>query len=220
MLDISFNKINNWGEDIELLLFNMQQKSLELSKQYKSDYIKYRSLANHFKIPIIVMSSIATFVNFSLQPYMDQLYISIITTSLTFFTGLLGTIELYLQLQKKMEHSLNLSKELYMNSLEITKILSLDIDRRTEDANEYLEKRYKHYINIIGNSEIMPDGDILFKRRDIPNKLHNTLTRINTFETKNMIKPIQEYAHYNVNNYENNSENQSEIIEYININDV
>lgn len=159
------NNINlensEWTPDIEKLLYTMQEKSLELSKIHKSKYIKYQKISDHFKIPIIILSSVATFFNFGMQPYLEQNTISVICSCLTFITGLLGTIELYLQIQKKMEKSLTLSKDLFMNSMSIYKILCLDENRRKIEALVYLNNRYETFRQIIEKSDIMPDNDIL-----------------------------------------------------------
>ena len=139
----------------------MQVKSLELSKVYKTRFIQYQKLTDRFKIPIIIFSSIATFFNFGLQPYFSQQVIAIICSSLTFMTGLLSTIELYLQINKQMEMSLKLSKDLFMNSMNIYRILSLDKERRVQEGLEYLNERYEVFRQIIEKSEIMPDKGIL-----------------------------------------------------------
>lgn len=152
---------SEWTDDIEKLLYTMQDKSLELSKIHKLKYIKYQKTSDHFKIPIIIFSSIATFFNFGMQPFLSQNTIAIICSSLTFITGLLGTIELYLQIQKKMEKSLTLSKDLFMNSMNIYKILSLDESRRKIEALVYMNNRYEAFRQIIEKSDIMPDNNIL-----------------------------------------------------------
>jgi hypothetical protein len=152
---------SEWTDDIEKLLYTMQDKSLELSKVHKLKYIKYQKTSDHFKIPIIILSSIATFFNFGMQPFLSQNTIAIICSSLTFITGLLGTIELYLQIQKKMEKSLTLSKDLFMNSMNIYKILSLDESRRKIEALVYMNNRYEAFRQIIEKSDIMPDNNIL-----------------------------------------------------------
>jgi len=153
--------VSEWTSDIEKLLYTMQDKSLELSKIHKLKYIKYQKTSDHFKIPIIIFSSIATFFNFGMQPFLSQNSIAIICSSLTFITGLLGTIELYLQIQKKMEKSLTLSKDLFMNSMNIYKILSLDESRRKIEALVYMNNRYEAFRQIIEKSDIMPDNNIL-----------------------------------------------------------
>jgi hypothetical protein len=60
-----------------------------------------------------------------------------------------------------MEQSLALSKDLFMNSMEIYKILSLDTVRRKEEALDYVRKRYDYFQQIIEKSDIMPSEDIL-----------------------------------------------------------
>jgi hypothetical protein len=111
-------------------------------------------------------------LNVSLQTYIDPLYIAIVCSSITFVTGLLGTIELYLQLQKRMETCLNLSKDLFMNSMDIYKILSLDEKRRKGDAIDFLQEKYDSFRQIIEQSELTPDENILPPVEEINRKYH------------------------------------------------
>ncbi len=126
-----------------------------------------KRISERFKAPTIVLSGIATFFNFGLQSYLPQQEISIVCTCITFVTGLLGTIELWLGLPKKMEKELVLSKALYMLYMDITKVLCLDRDLRKESPEDFYEKKFEMFRQIIENSDIMP-GDLFNK---IPEKI-------------------------------------------------
>ena len=152
------NDNDEWSNDVEKLLTIIHDKSIELSTVHKEKYIKLKRTADNFKIPIIVMSSIATFFNFGLQPYLSQQTIAIICSSLTFVVTMLGTIELYLQVNKHMELEFNISKDLYINAIDIYKILNLDKEHRPADPLHFLNERYDIFKQIIAKSDIMPDN--------------------------------------------------------------
>jgi hypothetical protein len=156
-----------WKENTEVILELIQKRCLELSNQHKYNYVVMKRISERFKAPTIVLSGIATFFNFGLQSYLPQQEISIVCTCITFVTGLLGTIELWLGLPKKMEKELVLSKALYMLYMDITKVLCLDRDLRKESPEEFYEKKFEMFRQIIENSDIMP-GDLFNK---IPEKI-------------------------------------------------
>ena len=149
---------DEWSNDVEKLLTIIHDKSIELSTVHKEKYINLKLTADKFKIPIIVMSSVATFFNFGLQPYLSQQIIAIICSSLTFAVTMLGTIELYLQVNKHMELEFNISKDLYINAIDIYKILNLDKAHRPADPLHFLNERYDIFKQIIAKSDIMPDN--------------------------------------------------------------
>jgi hypothetical protein len=161
------NKKELWKENTEIILELIQKRCLELSNQHKYNYVVMKRISERFKAPTIVLSGIATFFSFGLQSYLSQQQISIICSCITFVTGLLGTLELWLGLPKKMEKELILSKALYMLYMDITKVLTLDKDLRKESPEDFYEKKFEIFQQIIENSDIMP-GD-LFKK--IPEKI-------------------------------------------------
>lgn len=176
------NDNDEWSNDVEKLLTIIHDKSIELSTVHKEKYIKLKRTADNFKIPIIVMSSIATFFNFGLQPYLSQQTIAIICSSLTFVVTMLGTIELYLQVNKHMELEFNISKDLYINAIDIYKILNLDKEHRPADPLHFLNERYDIFKQIIAKSDIMPDNilPVIIKSckfRDIKLNLNKDVNR-------------------------------------------
>jgi len=155
-----------WNHSIEVILHKIQEQSLHLSNRHKRDYVVYKRLSDRFKAPCIILSSVATLFNFGLQPYLPQQTVTIICTVITFTTGLLTTIELWLQLNKKMEKELMLSKSMYMLYMDIYKVLALKRSLRESLPSEFLEEKYRQFQELIEISDTMP-GD-LFERLGRP----------------------------------------------------
>ena len=194
---------DEWSDDLEKLLTIIHDKSIELSTVHKEKYIKLKRTADNFKIPIIVMSSVATFFNFGLQPYLSQQTIAIICSSLTFVVTMLGTIELYLQVNKHMELEFNISKDLYINAIDIYKILNLDKEHRPAVPLHFLNERYDIFKQIIAKSDIMPDNilPVIIKSckfRDIKLSLNKDK---NKDENKDENKNENRYVNRYVNRY-------------------
>ena len=91
------NKFDNWTSDIEEILEKMRIACLIRSKYHKKNYFKMLSLLKYFRIPIIILSSINSVFNVALTNYMSQIEISLLCCFISLITGLIGSIELFLQ---------------------------------------------------------------------------------------------------------------------------
>ena len=146
---------NSWTPDIESILENIRLNSILLSSEHRKAYFQLESSLKYFRIPVIVISAFSSVFNVGLQPYLKQSIISVICCMLSLTTGLIGSIELFLSIQKKMENELINSKDFYLNAIDIYKVLSLNIDNRNQDALSYLEERYNNYCKLIENSDVI-----------------------------------------------------------------
>jgi len=144
-----------WPEDADVILENIRCNSIVLSEHHKRQYFLLLSLLKYFRIPIIIISAFASVLNIGLQPFLDQMYISIICCMLSLVTGLIGSIELFLQIQKKMENELLNSRDFYLNAIDIYKVLSLEPEHRNGDGLKYLDGKFAMYCKMIENSNIM-----------------------------------------------------------------
>ena len=111
----------------------------------------------YFRIPIILISSVASVSSVGLQPYLDQQTISVITCLLSLTCGIIGSIELFLAIQSSMENELMASKDYYILSIEIFKVLTLDRENRSMDGKSFLETSYGTYVKLIENSNILDE---------------------------------------------------------------
>lgn len=148
-------RLNSWPEDADYLLENIRCNSIILSDYHKTQYFVLQSRLKYFRIPIIIISAFASVLNIGLQPYLDQSYISVLCAMLSLITGLIGSIELFLQVQKKMENELMNSRDFYLNAIDIYKVLSLEPEHRNGDGLKYLDGKFAVYCKMIENSNII-----------------------------------------------------------------
>ena len=145
----------SWPDDADYILENIRCNSIILSDYHKSQYFFLLSRLKYFRIPIIIISAFASVFNIGLQPFMDQGYISVLCCMLSLVTGLIGSIELFLQVQKKMENELMNSRDFYLNAIDIYKVLSLEPKHRNGDGLKYLDGKFAMYCKMIENSNVL-----------------------------------------------------------------
>jgi hypothetical protein len=141
-----------WSNDIEEILENIRRNSVILSKVHKQQYLKLRHILLYFRLPIIVLSGINSVISVGLENYISQLYLSGIVCIISLFTGLIGSVELFLQIQQRTENELLMSKEYYILSIDIYKQLKLEREHRAVDGSSFLEEQFSIYTNLIEKS--------------------------------------------------------------------
>ena len=146
---------NDWSSDIENVLEQIRINSVMLSKEHKTKYLYLKGILRYFRVPVILISSIASVSSVGLQSYMDQQLISAITCLLSLTCGIIGSIELFLAIQSRMENELMASKDYYILSIEIFKVLTLDRENRSIGGKTFLEASYSTYVKLIENSNII-----------------------------------------------------------------
>jgi len=152
---------DKWTEDIDLILDNIRHNCILLSEYHRTQYFLLQKKLKYFRIPVIVVSSFSAFFNFGLQPYLDQNSVATICSMMSLFAGLLGSLELYLQIQKKMENELMNSKDYYLNAIDIFKVIRLERKNRNGDGKTYLDERYNVYRKLIEGSSLLIENSNL-----------------------------------------------------------
>ena len=89
---------NDWSLDIEVVLDKIRINCVILSKEHKTKYLYLKGILRYFRVPVILISSIASVSSVGLQTYLDQQLISAITCLLSLTCGIIGSIELFLAL--------------------------------------------------------------------------------------------------------------------------
>ena len=144
-----------WTEDVLTVLNNIRINSILLSKYHKGHYLVLQGKLRYFRIPIIILSAISSLFNLGLAQYMTPQDIALLCAILSLITGLIGSIELYLQLQRSMENSLVHSRDFYLLAVEIQKCLLLSNENRNGDAVTYLNFKFNDYTRLIETSNIV-----------------------------------------------------------------
>lgn len=146
---------DDWTTDIESMLENIRLNCVLLSKEHKKQFFYLKHVLQYFRLPQIILSGINSILSVGLQPYLDQGAISITTCLLALICSIIGSIELYLAIQKRMEKELECHHGFYLLGIDIFKNLYLAKEHRPIPSKEYLDKCYNEYIKLIEISNIL-----------------------------------------------------------------
>ena len=141
-----------WSSDIEQLLEKIRINAVILSKEHKKKFFYLNNLLRYFRVPIIIISGVSSIISVGFQPYLNQKIISMLTCLLSLLCSIIGSIELYLAVQTQMENELLSSKDYYILSIDIFKMLNLNVENRNPDAKAYLEEKYAEYCEFMKKS--------------------------------------------------------------------
>ena len=146
---------NDWNNSIEQILQNIRANCVILSKLHKQRYFLLKSRLAWYRIPLIVLNGFNSIISIGLQPYADQGTISITTSLISLTCGIVGSIELFFSIQKRMEADMISQRDYYLLAVDIFKTLSLDRQIRPLPARDFLEKSYNTYTKLIESSSIL-----------------------------------------------------------------
>jgi len=139
-------------EGIFDVLDRIRVNCYELSEIHSYKYDYYKELAKAYRIPIIVLSGINTFAAVGLNGALDPQYVGILTSLISLACGIITAVELYLNVQKKMENELISHKDYYKLSLEIYKTIKIEADKRGVDGKTFLDDKFNAYEKLLQNS--------------------------------------------------------------------
>ena len=145
----------SWSKDIESIMEDLRENSVWLSTYHKKKYFYYKKVSDYFRIPTIVISSVASVASVGLGGYVAQEKISGIVCLLSLSVGIINSIELYLRIQDNLERELDTSKAYYALSIDLHKILNLNPLNRNGNPLEILEVYFKRYTDLIQESNLL-----------------------------------------------------------------
>lgn len=148
--DTRYNE--QWTEGIFDVLDRIRVNCYELSEIHSYKYEYYKEVAKAYRIPIIVLSGINTFAAVGLNDALDPQYVGILTSLISLACGIITAVELYLNVQKKMENELISHKDYYKLSLEIYKTIKIEADKRGVDGKTFLDDKFNAYEKLLQNS--------------------------------------------------------------------
>jgi hypothetical protein len=153
--EYQYKKISTWTTDIDNLLNNIRINCLLLCKCHKKRYFENKDRIKWYRLPVIILNGVNSIISVGLQPYTNQGVISLTTSLISLTCGIVGSIELYLGIQKKLENDMISQRDYYLLSVDIFKTLSLKIENRPIPAKDFLEKSYNTYAKLIESSETL-----------------------------------------------------------------
>ena len=163
-----------WSNDIEQLLEEIRQNSINLSNSHKNSYFFYKRTSKYFRLPTIILSSINGVASVGLSAYLDQQHISGLVCLLSVVIGIINSIELFLKVTDNIEREREMSKEFYTLSIDIYKILQLERQNRQISGLNYLEKKYNTYQKLYEQSNLI-QNQLNDKLTQLPKKIKNNI---------------------------------------------
>ena len=145
----------SWTDDIDQVLNNIRINCVILSKLHKQRYFELKSTLKYYRLPVIILNGINSIFAVGLQPYMYQGTISLTNSLIALTCGIIGSIELYFGIQKRLENDMISARDYYLLSVDIFKTLSLTRDNRPVPAKDFLEKSYNTYTKLIESSSAL-----------------------------------------------------------------
>lgn len=146
-----------WTNDIEQSLEAIKNNSAQQSLISKKEYLDLLYIQKFFKIPVIVLSGMNSIFAVGLNNYASQDAVSIINCILAFICATIGSVELYLNITKKIEISLSSFQSFYLLSIKINNTLKLERHHRCEmDARKYLADCLNEYEQLFKNNNVNP----------------------------------------------------------------
>jgi hypothetical protein len=144
-----------WTTDKESVLESIRLNCVRMADYHKKRFIYYKGQLKYFRIPVIIISGINSVVSVGMTAYIEQSTISGITCLLSLVCSIIGSVELFLQIQTSMEIELTSSKDFYLLAVDIFKTLSLQRENRIPNASSYLDEKYQTYTKLIEASQIV-----------------------------------------------------------------
>ena len=188
---------DSWTPGIESILEEIRQNSMTISEYHKERYYHQKGHLKYFRIPTIIFSAMNSVFSVGLQPYCPQPTISIICCLISMVCGIISSIELFLSIQATMENELIASKDFYLLSVDIFKMLYLERETRMVNGKVFLDETYQTYCKLIENTNLMKQNmKNMISLPTGPSVINNQVTN------PKMIENIS-----NFNNEENDIEN-------------
>jgi hypothetical protein len=143
---------NDWTEDIDQVLGNIRINCIILSKAHKERYFALKDTLKWYRLPVIILNGANSIIAVGLQPYATQGTISLTTSLIALSCGIIGSIELFFGIQKRLENDMISQRDYYLLGIDIYKTLNLQKKNRPVPAKDFLEKSYNIYTKLIESS--------------------------------------------------------------------
>ena len=152
---MSITLTNDWNSKTENVLNNIRLNCIILNKLHKQRYFELTSSLKYYRLPVIILNGINSIFAVGLQPYIPQGSISLTNSLIALTCGIIGSIELYFGIQKRLENDMISQRDYYLLAIDIFKTLSLSPEHRPVPSKDFLEKSYNTYTKLIESSSTL-----------------------------------------------------------------
>ena len=124
-----------------------------MSEKHRARSVELNSMSKYFDLPVIVCSVFSSsFISLGTVPQRQS---QLIQVSISMFIAVLTSIKLWLGLTRQITEEISLSKEFYILSIEIFKVLNLVEADRNCDAVQFMNQCYAQYKALIESSTLL-----------------------------------------------------------------
>lgn len=141
--------------DIEGVLEHIRINCAILTEYHRKDFLKLNNSIKYYRIPVLLLSSVASVWSVSGTAFLDQEIVSLTNCMLGLIAGTITSIELFVKLDEKMKLAEELSHKYYIISADIFKTLSLRDENRNQSGKDYLMETFSNYLKLIEKSNIL-----------------------------------------------------------------
>jgi hypothetical protein len=141
--------------DIEGVLEHIRINCAILTEYHRKDFLKLNKSIKYYRIPVLLLSSIASVWSVSGTAFLKQDVVSLINCLLGLIAGTITSVELFVGLGDKMKLAEELSHKFYIISADIFKTLSLRNENRQQNGKDYLVEIFSEYLKLIEKSNIL-----------------------------------------------------------------
>jgi hypothetical protein len=142
----------SWSTDIERILQDIRTNAEILSQHHKNSYIKLQSQLVYFRVPLIIISAVNSVFSVGLSNYIEQDTVSTLNCLLSLSCACISSVELFLQIQKKLEVELNSYHGYYLLGTRVSAMLKLDREHREVEGITFLNSTVNEYNNLFEQS--------------------------------------------------------------------
>ena len=146
--------VDHWSTDVEKVLYDIRSNSEILSRHHKAAYMLLQERLVYFRIPLIVLSAVNSVFSVGLSMYLVQETVSTINCLVSLLCACISSVELFLQIQKRMETELSSYHGYYLLGTRISATLKLDRDHRETEGITFLNQAIADYNNLFEQSNV------------------------------------------------------------------
>jgi hypothetical protein len=146
---------HTWTDDIHGILKDLLHNCDELQKHHKKKYLVNKKRLSYFRIPIILLSSLNSVFSLGLVSYIGQENTSLVNCLLSLACGSIGAVELFLQINKKLEQAILSYHGYKLLSIKISSEIKLNPSNRKLEGTDFLNEVMEEYKNLFEKSNII-----------------------------------------------------------------
>jgi hypothetical protein len=137
--------VSSWTPDIVRMLENLLLNSNNYKENQRKHIFLLSYQLNFFKLPLILLSALNSVFSIGLSAFIQQETVSVLNCLISLLITVIGSVELYLAIQKKLEMRLQSFHHFESLCNKIAATLRLDASNRTGTGPAFLQEILNEY---------------------------------------------------------------------------